>query len=328
MQQRYVGRTGLRVSRIGLGTMSWGRSTDQYDAAEQLRAFLDADGTLVDTAAGYSDGDAERVLGIVLAKVLGESRALERESLVLAGKVGVSRAGGSRVVDTSRRALLAGLDNTLRRIGVDHLDLWQLQAWGAPVPLDETLAACQYAVSTGRVRYVGVAHHKGWQTALAAAGFAQLGGGRLASVQAEYSLVSRGAEDELLPAASELGLGFFPAAPLGRGVLTGKYRLGARGPGRAGSTGNAAAPVALSQYLSPRRRGIVDAVCRAADGLDLTPAEVALAWVRDRPGVTAPIVGARTAQQLRTSLAVERVVLPLAIVQALDEVSQPARADA
>ncbi len=324
MQQRYVGRTGLRVSRLGLGTMSWGRSTDQYDAAEQLRAFLDAGGTLVDTAAGYSDGDAERVLGIVLAKVLGESRALERESLVLAGKVGVTRAGGSRVVNTSRRALLAGLDNTLRRIGVDHLDLWQLQAWGAPVPLEETLAACQYAVSTGRVRYVGVAHHRGWQTALAAAGFTALGGDRLASAQAEYSLVARGVEDELLPAASELGLGFFPAAPLGRGVLTGKYRLGANGPGRAGT---AAAPVALAEYLSPRRRGIVDAVCRAADGLDLTPAEVALAWVRDRPGVTAPIVGARTAHQLRTSLAVERVVLPAAIGQALDEVSQPVRVD-
>jgi aryl-alcohol dehydrogenase-like predicted oxidoreductase len=323
MQQRYVGRTGLRVSRIGLGTMSWGRGTDQYDAAEQLRAFLDAGGTLLDSAAGYSDGDAERVLGIVLAKVLGESRALERESLVLAGKVGVSRAGGTRVVDTSRRALLAGLDNTLRRIGVDHLDLWQLQAWGAPVPLDETLAACQYAVASGRVRYVGVAHHSGWQTALAAAGLTQLGG-RLASAQAEYSLVSRGVEDELLPAATELGLGFFPAAPLGRGVLTGKYRTGGRGPGR---TGAAAAPVALAGYLSPRRRGIVDAVCRAADGLDLTPAEVALAWVRDRPGVSAPIVGARTAQQLRTSLAVERVVLPAAIVQALDEVSQPVPVD-
>jgi len=319
-----VGRTGLRVSRVGLGTMSWGRSTDQYDAAEQLRAFLDAGGTLVDTASGYSDGDAERVLGIVLAKVLGESRALDRESLVLAGKVGVSRVGGKRVVDTARRALLAGLDNTLRRIGVDHLDLWQLQAWGAPVPLDETLAACQYAVSTGRVRYVGVAHHRGWQTALAAAGFAQLGSDRLASAQAEYSLVARGAEDELLPAADALGLGFFPAAPLGRGVLTGKYRLDTDGPGR-GRT--AAAPAALAEYLSPRRRGIVDAACRAADGLDLTPAEVALAWVRDRPGVTAPIVGARTAQQLRTSLAVERVVLPAAIGQALDEVSQPARAD-
>jgi aryl-alcohol dehydrogenase-like predicted oxidoreductase len=230
------------------------------------------------------------------------------------------------VVDTSRRALLAGLDNTLRRVGVDHLDLWQLAAWGTPVPLEETLAACQYAVTTGRVRYVGVAHHKGWQTALAAAGFAQLGGGRLASAQAEYSLVSRGAEDELLPAAAELGLGFFPAAPLGRGVLTGKYRLGSP-IGASGRAGTPAAPVALAGYLSPRRRGIVDAVIRAAEGLDLTPAEVALAWVRDRPGVTAPIVGARTAQQLRTSLAVERVVLPAAIGQALDEVSQPVRAD-
>lgn len=282
MQQRYVGRTGLRVSRMGLGTTSWGRGTDQYDAAEQVRAFLDAGGTLIDTDAAHSEGDAERVLGIVLAKVLGESRALERESLVLAGKIGVSRAGGGgRVVDTSKRALLAGLDNTLRRIGVDHLDLWQVQAWGAPVPLEETIAACHYAVSTGRVRYVGVAHHRGWQTALAAAGFASLGHDRLASAQAEYSLLSRGVEDELLPAVADLGLGFLPAAPLGRGVLSGKYRVGANGLGR---TGTVAPPDALTRYLSPRRRGIVDAVCRAAEGLDLTPAAVALAWVRDRPG--------------------------------------------
>jgi aryl-alcohol dehydrogenase-like predicted oxidoreductase len=221
--------------------------------------------------------------------------------------------------------MLDALEQSLARLGVSHVDLWQVHAWDDGTPLEETLSALDHAVASGRARYAGISNYSGWQTARAATSQgAWPGRTPLVSTQVEYSLVERGIEGEVVPAAIDAGMGLLPWSPLGRGVLTGKYRLGARGPGRAGTT---AAPVALAEYLSPRRRGIVDAVCRAAEGLDLTPAEVALAWVRDRPGVTAPIVGARTAQQLRTSLAVERVVLPVTIGQALDEVSQPVRMD-
>ncbi|MET9023931.1 aldo/keto reductase [Actinopolymorpha sp. NPDC004070] len=313
MQQRHLGRTGLRVSRLALGTMTWGRDTDEHEAREQLTAFVNAGGTLVDTAAGYADGDSERVLGRLLGEVV------PRENLVLATKGGVSRRGGHRVVDVSRRTLLAELDGSLRRLGVDTVDLWQLHTWSPAVPLEETLSALDFAVSSGRARYVGISNYTGWQTAHAAT-YQQAWPGRatLASTQVEYSLLQRGIEREVLPAAEALGLGVLPWSPLGRGVLTGKYRAGTPADSRAASPHFERF---VGVYLDKRSYRIVDAVCRAAEGLGLSPLEVALAWVRDRPGVTAPVVGARTAAQLRGSLTVDDIELPPEISAALDDVS-------
>ncbi|HEY6739700.1 MAG TPA: aldo/keto reductase [Actinopolymorphaceae bacterium] len=313
MQQRHVGRTGLRVSRLGLGTMTWGRDTDQHEARDQLLAFVEAGGTLVDTAAGHGDGDSELVLGSLLDSVV------PRRDLVIATKAGVSRSEGQRIVDVSRRALLADLDDSLHRLGTDYVDLWQVHTWSPTVPLDETLSTLDYAVSSGRARYVGVSNYTGWQTARAAT-IQELSPGRapIASVQVEYSLLHRAVEREVLPAARALGLGLLPWSPLGRGVLTGKYRHGTPADSRAASPHFERF---VAPYLDKRSQQIVDAVCKAADGLGLTPLEVALAWVRDRPGITAPIVGARTAAQLRGSLGVEDVLLPQEITAALDDVS-------
>jgi aryl-alcohol dehydrogenase-like predicted oxidoreductase len=314
MEQRYLGRTGLKVSRLALGTMTWGRDTDQHEARDQLTAFVEAGGTLVDTAAGYADGDSERVLGALIGQLV------QREELVLATKAGVSHDMGERVVDVSRRTLLDALDGSLRRLDVDTVDLWQVQAWSDAVPVEETLAALDYAVSSGRVRYVGISNYTGWQTGVAASHqTAWPGRAVLASTQVEYSLLQRGVEREVLPAALALGLGVLPWSPLGRGVLTGKYRTGTPADSRAASPHF---EHFVGVYLDKRGHRIVDAVCRAADGLGLAPLEVALAWVRDRPGVTAPVVGARTAAQLRGSLTVEDVELPAEIVAALDDVSE------
>src|SRR4051812_41574071 len=161
MEQRAVGRSGLRVSRVGLGTMTWGRSTDEHEAADQLKAFLEAGGTLLDTAAGYGDGESERVIGGLVGSLVG------RDEVVLATKAGISRRTGERVVDTSRRALLDALDGSLQRLGTDHVDLWQVHTWSNAEPLDETLAALDTAVTTGRVRYCGISNYAGWQTARA-----------------------------------------------------------------------------------------------------------------------------------------------------------------
>ena len=223
---------------------------------------------------------------------------------------------------SSRRALLGGLDTSLRRLGVEHVDLWQVHIWSNETPLEETLAALDQAVSSGRATYVGISNYTGWQTAQAAT-WQRAAPGRapLVSTQVEYSLVSRDIEREVVPASAALGLGILPWSPLGRGVLTGKYRTGIPGDSRAAS------PVFASfveRYLDERSRGIVEAVVRAADGLEWTPLEVALAWVRDRPGVTAPIVGARTATQLKGALGVESKELPTEIRAALDDVSEPA----
>jgi aryl-alcohol dehydrogenase-like predicted oxidoreductase len=315
MEQRKLGRSGLKVSRLGLGTMTWGRDTDEHEAADQLKVFLEAGGTLLDTAAGYGDGESELLIGQLLAAVV------DREDVVLATKAGISRRTGERVVDTSRRALLDALDGSLQRLGTDHVDLWQLHTWSDDVTLEETLGAVDHAVATGRARYAGISNYSGWQTARAVT-FQQAWPGRapVVSTQVEYSLLQRGIEREVLPCAAALGLGVLPWSPLGRGVLTGKYRTGTPADSRAASPHFAAF---IERYLDDRSRSIVDALHTAAQGLDASPVEVALAWVRDAPGVTAPIVGARTAAQLRGSLTSERLTLPAEIRAALDDVSAP-----
>jgi aryl-alcohol dehydrogenase-like predicted oxidoreductase len=313
MQQRHLGRTGLKVSRLGLGTLTWGRDTDEHEAREQLIAFTAAGGTLVDTAAGYGDGASEELIGSLIGDVV------HRDEIVIATKAGISRGRGPRSTNVSRGCLITTLDASLRRLGVDHVDLWQVHTWVDDTPLEETLGALDYAMSTGRTAYVGVCNYVGWQSAQAATWQRAVPGrATIASNQVEYSLVNRRVEDEVLPAAAALGLGVLPWSPLGRGVLTGKYRRGIPADSRGASPHFASF---VGGYLNERTAGIVEAVARAAEGLDWSPVEVALTWVRDRPGVTAPIVGARTAAQLRGSLTVEELTLPRQIVAALDDVS-------
>jgi aryl-alcohol dehydrogenase-like predicted oxidoreductase len=295
--------------------MTWGRDTDVHEARDQLEAFAEVGGTLVDTAASYGDGQSERVLGELLDTVV------PRSEIVVATKAGMSRASGRRVIDVSRRALLDQLDASLDRLDVDYVDLWQVQTWSDDVPPDETMAALDYAVASGRARYVGMSNYGGWQTGWSTAHQASSPGrAPLVSTQVEYSLVQRGIEREVLPAATGLGLGVLAWSPLGRGVLTGKYRTGTPADSRAASPHLAGF---VEVYLDPRSRQVVEAVSTAAEGLGIQPLEVALAWVRDRPGVTAPVVGARTAAQLRGVLAAEDLTLPVEIRTALDEISVP-----
>lgn len=295
--------------------MTWGRDTDEHEAREQLESFVEAGGTLVDTAGSYGDGNSERVLGGLLEAVV------PRADIVIATKSGVSRRTGQRVVDISRKALLDQLDDSLDRLGTDHVDLWQVEAWSSGAPLAEVLSTFEYAVSSGRTRYVGLANFGGWQTGWAAAHQTAVPGRiTVSSTQVEYSLVQRGIEREVLPAAEQLGLGVLAWSPLGRGVLTGKYRTGTPADSRAASPHFGEF---VGAFLDPASRQIVEAVCTAAEGLGVQPLEVALAWVRDRPGVTAAILGARTAAQLRGGLRAEDLFLPLEIVDALDEISAP-----
>ncbi|MFF1697926.1 aldo/keto reductase [Streptomyces sp. NPDC058257] len=314
MEQRHLGRTGLRVSRIGLGTLTWGH-TQESDAADLLKVFWEAGGSLVDTADVYGDGEAEYLLGRLI------ERLVPRRDLVIATKAG-SVPDPDRRFDGSRGHLLTALDESLARLGTDYVDLWQLHAFDPCTPLDETLQALDIAVSSGRARYAGISNFSGWQLAKAATWQLAAPGTRtrLAGAQMEYSLLQRGVERELLPAAMDLEVGLLPSSPLGRGVLTGKYRHSTPADSR-GACEHLAPFVA--PYLDEAASRIVDAVATAADGLAATPLQVALAWVRDRPGVTAPIVGARNAQQLTAALSVETLSLPDEICQALDDVSAP-----
>lgn len=315
MEKRPVGASGLHVSRLGLGTMTWGRDTDEQEAADQLRLFLDAGGNFIDTAAIYGDGDSERVLGGLIDAMA------KREDLVIASKAGISIRGGERKVDNSRKALLAELDRSLTRLGTDYLDIWQISTWDEDVPLEETLGALDSAVSSGKARYVGVTNFSGWQTARAATLQNPIfGKAPISSTQNELSLLNRSCEREVLGAAKAMGLGFFAWSPLGRGVLTGKYRRGLPSDSRGASPHFSSF---IEPYLSERSAQIVEAVLVAADGLGLSPIEISIAWVRDLPGVSAALIGARTGAQIKGILTSEAIVLPAPVREALDDVTAP-----
>ena len=313
MELRRAGKSGLSLSRLGLGTMTWGRDTDTHEAADQCRAYIEAGGNFLDTAPTYGDGDAERVIGGMVGTLF------KREEIVIASKAGLQLQAGERVVNNTRQSLISELDRSLSRLGTDYLDLWQIQGWDWQVSLDETLSALDYAYSSGKARYVGISNFSGWQSARAIT-LQELHSMKapIVTAQSEYSLLNRLAEDEVLPALDEMSVGFLAWAPLGRGVLTGKYRRGIPSDSRA------AAPHFIKHiepYLDDRSSRIVEAVAVAAEGLGFAPLEVALAWVRDNPLVTSAIVGARTGAQLRGILSTEEISLPMTIREVLDEVS-------
>lgn len=317
METRRLGITGLRVSRLGLGTMTWGHDTGQEEAAALLADFVDAGGNLVDTAGTYAGGHSERLLGSLIGTVV------ERSDLVISTKAALTEREPSRP-DASRRRLLDTLDASLARLGVDQIDLWNLHAYDAQTPLEETLAAVDDAIGSGRVRYAAVAGYSAWQVAKASTWQrAWPGRNPIAAAHTEYSLLAREAERELLPACADLGVGVLAWSPLGRGVLTGKYRTGIPADSRGADPELAHL---VRPYLNERIRNIVEAVSTAADGLGVSPIAVALCWVRDRPGITAPVLGTRTVGQLAVALETEQLVLPREIKEALDDVSTPARA--
>ena len=311
MERRRLG--GLEVSRLGLGTMTWGRDTDENEAAQQLQHFFEAGGNLIDTAAVYGDGDAERVLGGFIGTLI------KREDAIIATKAGVSLIDGNRKISNSRNDLISDLDRSLSRLNIDYVDLWQIHTWDKHTPIEESLSALDYAVTSGKARYVGLCNFNGWQIARSATLQNPIfGKAAIASVQNEYSLLNRKVEDEVLPAAFSMDLGFFAWSPLGRGVLTGKYRDGVPSDSRGASPHFANF---VEPYFSNTAKKIVEAVCVAADGLGFSPLEIALSWVRDAPGVTSTLIGARTGAQLRGILTVEQITLPDQVRMALNEVS-------
>ncbi|CAN2199669.1 Tas Predicted oxidoreductases (related to aryl-alcohol dehydrogenases) [Candidatus Nanopelagicaceae bacterium] len=315
MEMRRAGKSGLSLSRLGLGTMTWGRDTDTHEAADQCRAFIEAGGNFIDTSSTYGDGDSERVIGGLIGTLF------KRDDVAIATKAGVSFPEGVRTVNNSRQSLIAELDRSLSRLETDYVDIWQIHSWDPHNPLEDTLSALDYAYSSGKARYVGISNFSGWQSARAIT-IQETNSAKAPIVthQVEYSLLNREIEREVLPCADETGIGILAWAPLGRGVLTGKYRKGIPSDSRA------AAPHFVKHvepYLREKPQRIVEAVAVAAEGLGFAPLEVALAWVRDTPGITSAIVGARTGAQLRGILTSEEITLPDIVRDALNEISAP-----
>ena len=313
MEMRMVGNSGLEISRLGLGTMTWGRDTDTHEAADQARAYIEAGGNFLDSASHYGAGDSERVIGGLIGTLF------RREDVVISTKAGITYEAGDLKTDTSRTSLMSSLDQSLARLGTDHVDLWQVQIWDAKVPLEDSLSALDWAYTTGRARYVGISNFNGWQSARAISlQEANSAKAPIISVQNEFSLLSRGVEIDALDCAVNLQRGFIAWSPLGRGALTGKYRSGIPADSRAATPHFA--PF-IEPYLNEKSRRIVEAASVAAQGLGYAPLEVALAWVRDFPGVTSAIVGARTGAQMRGILTSEEIVLPDVVRTALNEIS-------
>jgi aryl-alcohol dehydrogenase-like predicted oxidoreductase len=293
--------------------MTWGRDTDTHEAADQCRAYIEAGGNFFDTSPTFGDGDSERVIGGLIGALF------NRADVAIATKAGVSHPDGVRTINNSRTSLIAELDKSLSRLETDYVDIWQIQMWDENTPLEDTLSALDYAYTSGKARHVGLSNFSGWQSARAIT--IQEGNSAKAPIvtnQIEFSLLNRSAELEVLPCAQATGTGILAWAPLGRGVLTGKYRTGIPSDSRA------AAPHFVKHvepYLQERSTRIVEAVAVAAGGLGYSPLEVALAWVRDTPGITSAIVGARTGAQLRGILKSEEIALPEIVRSVLDEIS-------
>lgn len=319
MDYRQLGRSGLRVSALALGTMTFGGrgafartgSTDAAGARRQLDMALDAGVNLVDTADVYSAGLSEELVGQAVAG--------RRDTVLIATKARFAMGKGPNDAGLSRHHLIRACEASLRRLGTDHIDLYQVHEWDGQTPLEETLETLDTLVRSGKVRYVGCSNYAGWQL-LKALGVADRHGyQRFVSQQIFYSLQAREAEYELIPAALDQGLGVLTWSPLAGGLLSGKYRRGAADPeGSRRLAGWSEPPVRDEEQLY----AIVDVLVAIAQERGVSPAQVALAWLLRRPGVTSLIVGARTDEQLADNLRAAELRLSDEETTRLDTASQ------
>jgi aryl-alcohol dehydrogenase-like predicted oxidoreductase len=293
VELRPLGTTGVRVSELCLGAMTFGREADEATSRRMLDRFLDAGGNFIDTADVYNEGASEEITGRALGA--------RRDDVVLATKVRFATGPGPNDVGASRRHLRLGVEASLRRLGTDWIDLYQLHCWDERTPLEETLSTLDDLVREGKVRYLGASNYAAWHLAKALGLSALHGWEAFAALQPEYSLITRDIERELLPLCRAEGLAVLPWSPLAGGILTGKYRPGEDLPeGTRG--GDADEPITFTYRLDDRAWRIVDAVGKVAADTGRSPAQVALNWVVSRSGITAPIVGARTLEQLEDNL--------------------------
>jgi aryl-alcohol dehydrogenase-like predicted oxidoreductase len=312
MRIRKLGRTGLKVSNLCLGAMTFGNrewGCDEATAVRVVDRFLDAGGNFIDTADVYANGVSEEITGRALRQ--------KRQRVVLATKVAGPAGPGPNDLGVSRKHVLDAIEASLHRLGTDYIDLYQVHAYDPTTPLDETLGALDDCVRAGKVRYVGCSNYSAWQLAKANALARELGTTRFDCLQPQYSLVCRYIEREHLPLCREDGIGVIPWSPLGGGLLTGKIRRGAAPP----EGSRAAAEATRERYSDPRNLTIAETLVQVAHTLGRPPSQVALAWVATRPGVTAPIFGARSLEQLEENLGAADLVLDEEAEKRLEEAS-------
>src|ERR1700761_1277700 len=326
MDYRLLGGSGCAVSALCLGTMTFGAETEEAEAHAQLDRFLEAGGTMVDTADVYGDGRSEEIIGRWLA-----SRPADlTEPVVLAtkGRFGSAPADRPNGTGLSARHLTRALDASLRRLGRDSVDLYQVHAYDALTPLEETLRTLDGFVRAGKIRYWGLSNFTGWQLTKAVHLARALNVAAPVTVQPQYSLLARETEWEIVPAALDAGMGLLPWSPLGGGWLSGKYRRDQQPAGatRLGDDPNRGME-AYSRRSNDRTWRVIDAVQKVAEDRGVSMAEVAIAWLTDQPAVSSTILGARTLDQLEANLRAGELRLSDAEIAALDAASDPQAAD-
>lgn len=324
MEYRTLGNSGAVVSTYALGTMTFGAEADQEMAHTLLDTYVEAGGNFVDTADVYSSGVSEEMIGSWLA-----SHPTEREQIVLATKGRFPMGTGPNDRGTSRRHLNRALDDSLRRLGTDHVDLYQLHAWDALTPLEETLRFLDDAIRSGKIGYYGFSNFLGWQLTKAVYVARALGFTPPVTLQPQYSLLVREIESEIVPAALDAGLGLLPWSPLGGGWLSGKYR---RDTDPTGATRLGEDPARGMEAWGPRNKQertwrIIDAVAEVAAEIGATSAQVSLAWLEVQPAVTSVILGARSVKQLAENLSAADVQLSPEHLELLGALSSPVVSD-
>ncbi len=318
MNYRYLGKTGLKVSELCLGAMTFGREASEESSHQMLDRFVEAGGNFIDTADVYTRGVSEEVVGRWL-------KGKPRHNLVIATKVRFPMGEGPNDVGLSRKHILAGIEASLRRLDTDYIDLYQVHCWDGATPLEETLSTLDSLVQNGKARYLGVSNFSGWQLQKAIDLSRHMGWETFVCLQPLYNLLDRQIELELLPVCQNEGLGVIPWSPLRGGWLSGKYRRGMAAPPD-GTRVDAAEKGDWSEswtaYNNEHTWSILDALFAVAEEVDKTPAQVALNWLLRRPGVTAPIVGARTLEQLESNLGASGWALDEKQMDRLNQVSE------
>ena len=324
MDYRTLGASGCVVSNYCLGTMTFGAETDEAGAHRQLDRFAEAGGTLVDTADVYSNGASEQIIGRWFAS----RPPAVTEPMVVATKGRFGQEGPGNGEGLSARHLTRALDNSLRRLGLDAVDLYQLHAFDPLTPMEETLRTLDGFVRAGKIRYYGLSNFTGWQLTKAVYLARALNIAAPVTLQPQYSLLVREIEWEIVPAAVDAGMGLLPWSPLGGGWLTGKYQRSERPTGatRLGEHPGRGME-AYDRRGTPHTWQVIDAVQKLARERGVSMAEIALAWVTGRPAVTSTILGARTAGQLEVNLRAAGLTLTADEAAALDAASDPAAPD-
>jgi 1-deoxyxylulose-5-phosphate synthase len=313
VQVRHLGRSGLQVSVLGLGTNAFGGRATAEAAKEVLAASLASGATFIDTANGYAGGQSETIIG--------EALRGRRHEAVLATKAGLVMGPGPLDRGSSRLHLMRELETSLRRLGTDYIDLYQIHTFDATTPLEETLRTLDDMVRSGKVRYIGASNYRGWELMKALGLSDRLGLERYVSVQPSYSLGDRVPEQELVPLCLDQGVGLIAYFPLAGGLLTGKYRPGVEPP----PDSRAAKAPAFGQKMlgSEQRMALAEGVTALARELSATPSQVALAWLIAQPAVTTAIAGATRVSQVEENAAAADLVLDAATLSRLDALSAP-----